>query len=468
MRIIKFRAENIKKLVAVEIVPNGNIVKITGKNSAGKTSVLDAIYWALGGQQNIPEKPIRSGQKKAAVELDLGDIIVKRSFNESSTALVIENKDGLRFKSPQTMLDGLIGRLSFDPLEFMQMDQRKQFDTLRALTGIDTTKLDQQRQALYEERTQINRDAKRLEAQETSVVVPLLPPLVDEKETDVADLVEKVNEAMALQQKRDGFKMKTDDAERRGGELTRDIDNLNDQIIKLTAQRDQKQVQLSEVRQIRNALATDRDAITVPDITGIQAEIREAGKKNKLIRQRLAEFERKSAEVERAVKEMKRLKAELATTDAKVDQLTKAIDSIDQQKAELISSAQFPLDALGFGNGAVTYDGLPLSQASGAEQLRVSMAMAMSLNPKLHVLRITDGSLLDSESMRIIEEMAQDRDYQVWMEVVDESGKVGVYIENGEVAAVNNGVTGDEVKNEFHKDQGREQTAERNPATTAG
>jgi len=438
MRIIKFRAENIKKLVAVEIVPTGNIVKITGKNKAGKTSVLDAIFWALGGQQNIQEKPIRSGQKKAAVELDLGDIIVKRSFNESgSTALVIENKDGLRFKSPQTMLDGLIGRLSFDPLEFMRMDQRRQFETLRALTGIDTTKLDQQREALYKERTEVNRDAKRLEAQEAGIVVAFLPPVVDEKETDVADLVEQINEAVALQQKRDAIKAKVADADRREGEVMREVAHLNDQISKLKAQLEQQEETLTSVRGSYANLTADYDAITVPDITSIQAEVRAAGEKNKLIRQRLAEFEKKSAEVERAVKEKDRLKAEWLATEAKADDITTAIDTIDQQKAELIGSVQFPVDALGFGNGAVTYNDLPLSQASAAEQLRVSMAMAMSLNPKLHVLRITDGSLLDSESMRIIEEMANDRDYQVWMEVVDESGKVGVYIEDGQVMAVN-------------------------------
>src|SRR3990172_5003945 len=127
MKIIRLKAENIKKLVAVEITPAGNVVRITGKNAAGKTSVLDSIFWALGGQQNISEQPIRKGEKRASIEVDLGDIVVKRTFTEGGgTALTIENKDGLRFKSPQTMLDGLIGRLTFDPLEFMRQEPRKQ------------------------------------------------------------------------------------------------------------------------------------------------------------------------------------------------------------------------------------------------------------------------------------------------------------------------------------------------------
>lgn len=59
MKIIKFRADNVKRLTAVEITPDGNMVQITGKNGQGKTSVLDAIWWALGGKENIQGQPIR-------------------------------------------------------------------------------------------------------------------------------------------------------------------------------------------------------------------------------------------------------------------------------------------------------------------------------------------------------------------------------------------------------------------------
>jgi predicted ABC-type transport system involved in lysophospholipase L1 biosynthesis ATPase subunit len=103
----------------------------------------------------------------------------------------------------------------------------------------------------------------------------------------------------------------------------------------------------------------------------------------------------------------------------------------------MITAAKFPLEGLGFGNGAVVYKEIPLSQASSAEQLRVSMAMAMALNPKVRVIRITDGSLLDSSSMKVIDEMANAQDFQIWCEIVDESGKVGIVIEDGAVAAVN-------------------------------
>ncbi len=80
-------------------------------------------------------------------------------------------------------------------------------------------------------------------------------------------------------------------------------------------------------------------------------------------------------------------------------------------------------------------NGVPLTQASDAEQLRASLAIAMALNPKLRVIRVRDGSLLDSNAMKIIAEMAETKDFQVWIERVDDSGKVGFVLEDGHVVA---------------------------------
>jgi hypothetical protein len=84
----------------------------------------------------------------------------------------------------------------------------------------------------------------------------------------------------------------------------------------------------------------------------------------------------------------------------------------------------------------VLFNEIPLDQVSAAERVRVALAISMALNPKLRVLRITDGSLLDTDSWKIITEMAEKNDFQVWVEVVDESGSVGFYIEDGSVKAV--------------------------------
>ena len=93
-----------------------------------------------------------------------------------------------------------------------------------------------------------------------------------------------------------------------------------------------------------------------------------------------------------------------------------------------------PVDGLGMADGAVTLNAIPLVQASDAEKLDVSCAIAMRQNARLRVLRIRDGSLLDEESKARIAAKAAEHQYQVWMECVDSSGKVGIVIEAGEVA----------------------------------
>jgi hypothetical protein len=108
-------------------------------------------------------------------------------------------------------------------------------------------------------------------------------------------------------------------------------------------------------------------------------------------------------------------------------------------KAEALRIVKLPLEGLGFDDEGVTYNGVPFKQSSGAEQLRVSVAMAMALNPTIRVLRVKDGSLLDDENMSVLEGMAKENDFQIWIEVVKTNG-VGFILEDGEIIA--QGVTG--------------------------
>jgi len=100
-------------------------------------------------------------------------------------------------------------------------------------------------------------------------------------------------------------------------------------------------------------------------------------------------------------------------------------------RAAAIAKAKLPVEGLGFGEGVVLFNGLPLEQASDAEQLRVSVAIAMAGNSKLRVIRVRDGSLLDESGMKLLAELADANDMQVWVERVDTTGKVGFVIEDG-------------------------------------
>lgn len=413
MKIIKLKAENIKKLRAVEITPDGNVVKISGRNAQGKTSTLDSIWWALGGEKAIQGQPIRQGADKGRINVDLGDIVVERRFTQKGSTLTVSNADGAKFSSPQKMLDELVGRLTFDPLAFMRMDPKKQAETLRDLCGLDFTKLDSQRKHTFDERTLVNRQAKDLKAQLDAVVVPADAP---DQEVDVADL--------AAQLQRGAEHNRRIEDER--AELSRQQEKL-EQVEGLIAQLRQE---LADAERARDDLRVDinnRKVALEPkqpvDLSGIHSQIENAKAIN---------------DAARARQHQQQLSGRHQEATAEADRLTARLQEIDDTKARMIREAALPVAGLGFDeDGGITFNGVPLNQASGAEQLRVSVAMAMSLNPKLRVLRITDASLLDSSSWKVIEELASAGDYQVWAECVDESGKVGIYIEDGQVAAVN-------------------------------
>jgi len=153
------------------------------------------------------------------------------------------------------------------------------------------------------------------------------------------------------------------------------------------------------------------------------------------IRKRISQAEMINERV-RLAKDRAALDAQLQTIKKSSEELTEKLTEIDQRKANLLSEAKFPVPGLGFDGDEVTLDDLPLQQASSAEQLRVSVAMGLALNPKLRVMLVRDGSLLDEESLAMVAKMSEEADAQIWIEQVDRGQKVGVVIEDGHVEGV--------------------------------
>ena len=108
------------------------------------------------------------------------------------------------------------------------------------------------------------------------------------------------------------------------------------------------------------------------------------------------------------------------------------IATLDKAKTDALAQASFPVAGLSFDESGVLFNGLPLSDASDSEKIRVAIGIAMALNSEIRIIRIADGSLLDSNTLALISEMAKDKDYQLWIETVGDNG-VGIIIEDGEV-----------------------------------
>jgi DNA repair exonuclease SbcCD ATPase subunit len=421
VKILRLEAENIKKLKVVAIKPDGHIVEITGPNGSGKSSVLDSIYYALAGAKDIPSQPIRRGQLKAHVKLELGEITVIRKFSkDTGTSLVVEAKNGARFPTPQRLLDEILGKLTFDPLEFSRMDPKKQLDQLRSMVKIelDLDKLDAQNATDFDTRTDLNREIKSLDAQGFGVSFPDDTP---DEEIDVSKLAGELEAAGQKNAEIERVKDKRKFMESQVASQTESAlrcRHLADQRRKeAAAEDDEAEKHIAESLRIK----TLAEAIVIEDPVDT-AEVRELINSARGINENVAKKKQQATIFARA----KRLREA-------AEALTESMAARTTAKRTAIAAAKMPIEGLSFGDGEVVFNGLPFTQASSAEQLRISVAVAMAANPKLKVLRIQDGSLLDEQNMRLLTEMAEASDYQIWLERVDTSGKVGVVMEDGMV-----------------------------------
>ncbi len=435
MKIIELRGENVKIIKAIRIRPKGNMVIISGKNEAGKTSVLDLIWYCIEGGAGLKGTPvpIRKGESKAKAITVLSEpteeeelaiengenVILKplftvtRTWTEKGSYLKVTDAQGEVQQSPQELLDTFKGRLTFDPLEFAQMKEKDQRELLLKLANIDLEELDNELVDVREKR--------RLQGQEVNLLTG------EREEITMDDLPEFPIQYINIDQKLEQAIKNNSDIEK----LTNSIEEKKEMIEDYTdrIEKMQRKIEYAEV-EIKHHKKWLLEHGPV-DVDAIRNKMIEAEQINDQIKAR----ERNKAADEKA-------------DEAQViyDTFTDKIEELEDIKKGILDKAKMPIvgfsrivgkekpvGKLSVSDTGVIFNGIPFSQLSQSETLKVSMGMAMALNPRLRVLRITDGSLLDEENMAVIEKMAKDNDFQIWIERVSGAGEVGFLIEDGEI-----------------------------------
>ena len=412
MKIIELKAENIRGLKAIELKPSSNFVELAGKNGQGKSSVLDAIWLALGGGAATKEitTPLRNGAETGFVDLDLGTLRVRRNFTATGTTSlkVTMIQDGVKsnVSSPQSVLDALRA-VALDPAGFIALEPKKRREELLGLLNleVDLDELAGQRKQLYEARTEVGRQGKALGE------VPPIDPELPTVEQSAGEIIEQIREIEAQNRK-------VDEAEREAQEARRDVDTLEREVDRLEEELSTLKASLYAASQRAEMKLKIRKTFTPQDTAPLEAQLATVEETNAKIR------------ANNQAREKSALKDSLTL---KWGELTKQIDALDAKRNAAISNANLPVEGLDIAETDLVLNGVPFGEVNPGHQMRAALKIIAALNPKLRIIQVRQGSLIDEDGRREIEEFAKENDFQIWYETVGTGGGNAITIEAGEI-----------------------------------
>jgi DNA repair exonuclease SbcCD ATPase subunit len=422
MRISLLKVTNFQRIHDIEIEPGErSLLLIAGKNKQGKSSLLRAMSAALGGGKEKPDQPVRKGEDSAqiVVELDDGATIVTKTFSkDGKTSLRVVNQEFGKLSSPQVALDKIVGARFLDPLAFTRLTAKGQREKLLEVVdiGIDLNAYTRERKKVFDERTNVNRDVKRLTAELGGLpgAVAELPTRMDMQSLikKHADLLTQVGHASDARRAIDQNSGKLSNAEAQVKDLEARLVEAKTGLGHLRAYASEEEERLSPLA----------DVDVSAEIESVSAEMSACDSHNSNV----AKLEADKAATDS-------VQAKLSESSAEAVELTDRLKAYDDKKNKALAAAEMPVPNLDISEDAVLFNEVPLSQASGAEQLQISLAIASATSPQLRDIWLEDGALLDEDSLALVSKFAAENDLRVWLERVGESDDDCIIIEEGEV-----------------------------------
>lgn len=415
LRVIQLEVSAFKGIRAVCIKPDGQpVVEIAGRNGAGKSSVLDALLtvFSKGG----PDKPIRNGYKAAEIEVDVGEYRAMVRITPSGKKIEVIAKDGKAIASPAAFLASQVGQLWADPLEFTHLPPREQVKVLQRVTGLDERFAeieDRKKKALEDLRT-AEASEKFLTTQYASMQDPGPGPETETPATDVMARLEAAQLTLNRRAKATTYLSDLDLMRSAAERLVRDLET------QLKDARDRLGGVMAEYQSEKFKAAQELVTPPAPDIAALQRELAGLATHNETVRTRAA---------------YRNIKGKLAAAQEERKNCMRAVEAVDADRTLAMESARLPIPGLTFTEDGLFLDGVPFSQANTAAQLRVGVAIALANNPKLRVVLVRNGSVLDSAGLKTLHEIMVEHGAQAIVErVTDGDGHPGSFvIEAGEL-----------------------------------
>ncbi len=409
VKINSLELDDVKRIKAVRLEPTeSGLTIIGGNNNQGKTSVLDAIAWALGGDKYRPSEAERAGSAvppKLKIKLSNG-LIVERSGKNSSLKVT----DSTGRKGGQQLLNAFISSFALDLPRFMGSSSKEKADVLLQIIGVGDilAELERKESVLYNRRTEIGRIADQKE--KFAAEMPEFDN-VPKEPISPSDLIYKQQEILARngenQRKRERY-----------SEMNSEFMTNESKIAALRSQLDdliKKQDILAEDMRIAKLTVSELHDESTAELEDSLRNIEEINAKV-----------RSNLDKEKAESEAKQYKDEY-------DSLTGQIENIRSDRRKLLDSAALPLPGLSVEKGELTYNGLKWDCMSGSDQLKVSAAIVRKLNPECGFVLMDKLEQMDLGTLKAFGEWLEKEGLQAIATRVSTGSECSIIIEDGYV-----------------------------------
>ena len=414
MKINKLEIENIKRVKAVKMEPAANgLTIIGGNNGEGKTSVLDAIAWALGGNKYKPSQPYREGSTIPPylhVVMNNGLVVERKGKNGNLTVT-----DPAGNKSGQQLLDTFVEELAINLPKFLEASDKEKANVLLNIIGVgpQLAQLEQQEKSLYQERQTLGRiaDQKQKYANE----MPYYPDAPAEP-VSAAELIRQQQDILA----RNGENQRKRE---QANELEKRVDYLEKELSIAYGQAAEIEKKLEQLKEAYNQACEDKE-VAFHTAAQLQDES-------------TAELEASIANVDEINRQVRaNLDKDKAEEDAgnyrkQYEELTGQIEAVRRKKTDLLKNADLPLPGLTVEEGNLLYNGQRWDNMSGSERLKVSTAIVRKLNPECGFILMDKLEQMDTKTLEEFGKWLEAEGLQVIATRVSTGEECQLIIEDG-------------------------------------
>lgn len=413
MKLIGLSIEGLRKIKAARLDFDGqHLIQIRGENGAGKSTVLDAVKYLFQGTKEIPADVVQHGEAKAEIVGTLDEYVIRRVIKSDGKSTLTVEQHGGKIGSPQKFLDTIAGKF-LDPQWFSELPGPEKKNVLMDYLNLDLSTYDEKIAQAEQDRLLCGRELKSIGRSES---------------------VEKVEEVSlsALMQERQEIIRFNQEQEEIQEEIDKKVLDLKSEIVKGADLIHAPEDFLSHLDWLKEWIPQRTQKIKelpqpkpFKDLKEIEEKIDNAEEHNKKAAAYTAYIQQKEKH------------------DAKqreYDTLNKAVKALRQEKAAMLKNADLPVKGLEITDTGLSHDGITDENWSDSQSMKISLLLSLAFSGELRTVYIKRGESLDSDSLQKLKSLAEKKDFQVIMEIVDDSYAVndnGVfYIEEGEIVPV--------------------------------